>query len=219
MLTAYQHNKINRRYLKTNEDALTSSIFERLKYLPPKVFFDILSAACFSEFPELDYSDGYEIVFWPKWNSEGTSNSNYVEPDVFIQLKEEVIIIEAKRTDSKQQYKNQWINEITAYRNEYHEDLKKIHFIALGGLYTKKREVVLGTIIHKCTWERLLDNIKLYYNENRNNGLSADNNRTIEMILQDLINAFASFGFLTADWFNNFPVHLKISNRSYKIFK
>tara|TARA_R110001592_G_scaffold262565_1_gene527636 strand:+ start:11728 stop:12009 length:282 start_codon:yes stop_codon:yes gene_type:complete len=84
MIKAILANSELRAAAKMNEDELTSSVFERLMYLPKELIHHIFSKALLQDILSLDLSKIESVEFWPHWNPEGTSRTNYVEPDVFI---------------------------------------------------------------------------------------------------------------------------------------
>lgn len=224
MIYAVKHNKVNRGLYKANEDALTASIFERLRYLPKELMHHILQEALIDSIPDLDLKQLESIEFWSGWSADNTTNSTRVEPDLFIRTATHDLIIEAKRYDGKQQLRGQWEKEIQAWHNEYGEEEKpkKLLFIALGGLHTSETEEVHlnGEIIkiYKCTWSAILQEVKEIRNElERAKGYSHQN-ESICYILDDLILCFALFGFSTADWFEHFIPFPRINPSSLTFF-
>lgn len=153
MIHSTYHNK------DTYEDPKTSSVFETMLMLPDELFWGVLRAACFDNhnLPLVSgHIDDYE--FWPHWDPTGTTNTNLVEPDVFIRFQMFDVIIEAKYNDHSGQYSQQWVNEIIAYQNEYGSE-KPLYFIAVGGNAEKASESVpllKNVIANKCTWLSLL---------------------------------------------------------------
>jgi hypothetical protein len=216
MLYAIRHNKagrnlnneeINWRHLfKTSEDSLTSMVFGRLLYLPHELFWNIIRESCYGN--DLPSYSGPTIAkeFWPSWDASNTSNSTRVEPDVFIQFQHFDLIIEAKRWDSKQQSKSQWVREIMAYKNEYEDSDKKLYFIALGGLFDETTEILETVTVLKCRWIRILEKVIDYHKR------LIDNSRTISpidsavSILSDLILVFQLHGYATGEWFSKIPI-------------
>ena len=106
------------------------------------------------------------------WNSEHTTNSNRVEPDVFFRFKELDVIIEAKRYDDHQQSSSQWENEVQGYLNEYKDDNKDVILIALGGINTeavewieKEKKIIY---VCKCRWTDILRTIKSRIKDSKN---------------------------------------------------
>ena len=164
MIYAVKHNKVNRAIYKANEDALTSSIFERFMYLPQELTQHIFTEALLDSIPDLDLTKFESIRYWPNWSPEDTTNTTRVEPDVFIRTNNQDIIIEAKRHDENQQDPKQWGREIQAYNNEYSDDEKPLVFIALGGLYKNNTETItvkdVAHLIYKCTWKSILNTIQ-----------------------------------------------------------
>lgn len=151
MLQALLNNKLKDSfkdpYFRPSEDTLTSSVIGLMQYLPNEVIWKLLSQACgMKSNLTLNLGNIISFHFWARWNALGTSNSNFVEPDVWIETDKYDIIIEAKKHDcSVLQYKDQWKKELKALCNERLEDTnKKILFIALGGnesLYNDTVEV------------------------------------------------------------------------------
>lgn len=68
MIYAIKHNKVNSAIFKANEDALTSSFFERLMYLPQGLFHDIFAAALFNITENLEIHLTESKTFRPNGN-------------------------------------------------------------------------------------------------------------------------------------------------------
>lgn len=220
MIYAVANNKVNRSIYKGNEDALTSSIFERLMYLPKELLQHILQSAFCERIPELDLSKTTSIEYWPKWDSQGTKNKYYVVPDVFIRTAEQDLIIEAKRYDANQQIRGQWENEIKAYLNEYGEENRKLIFVALGGLNTIETEVVQVNgkdfSINKCKWVGILKAVKEVNYAIASSCPLINTSDAISNILNDIMLCFSLFGFSTADWFEHFIQPANLNNNGIK---
>lgn len=209
----------------TNEDPKTSSIFENLMLLPDNIFWDILRISCFNgeKLPELSGTViGYG--FWPHWDKSGTTNSKYVEPDVFLRFKQFDIIIEAKYGDLVGQYKQQWINEIKAYLNEYGKDKKDVYFIAIGGnsdLAPVKQKVKDKEVeIYKCSWLSLLINVTNYQKQIECLSMIDETISSRKRILENIKLAFNINGVYNINWFNdllNNSIH--IDSNSINILK
>jgi len=164
MIYSAQSNK------NTNEDPKTFVVFGNLMLLPDHVFWDILKKAAANQgiLPEdvglMFMADDF-VFFWPKWNPNSkydTGNSNYVEPDVFFRFDKIDVIVEAKYSDSKGQYREEWEREFKAYLNEYENDKKKVVLLAVGGNPTFEREPDLKVGKRKCpvvkySWVNLLN--------------------------------------------------------------
>ncbi|MBI6117951.1 hypothetical protein [Salegentibacter maritimus] len=215
MIYAVKHNKVDRNQFKLNEDSLTSSVFERLMYLPKEMFQHILEKALYDNIPGLDLASIESVEYWPNWSAEETSNSNHVQPDVFIRTPKSDVIIETKRYDIKQQDPNQWRNQIIAYHTEYREDQRELIYIALGGLNNNKTEPVhhdyYTTKIYKCKWQRILDVVKEVLYRLESSYDLTNNHTAIHNILSDIILVFGMYGYSTAEWFEKFVKPLKIS--------
>jgi len=217
MLHAIDQNKAGRNFhsdeghwrevFKTSEDSLTSSVFERLFYLPVELFWKIFISACNgNSLPEVAGKIDY-FEFWPHWSvSDDGENSNFVEPDLFIRFKTFDLIIESKRWDRKQQRQEQWKEEISAYKKEYEEDARNVYFIALGGIHHDSSEKIEGVEVIKCRWKNLLNRVK---DAETKLALTSDiihSNAAISRILEDIISAFRIHGFSTGKWFDSFHV-------------
>ncbi len=218
MIYAIKNNKVNRAIYKGNEDALTSSIFERLSYLPKELMYHIVQKALYDVIPGLELYKIDSIEYWPNWSLPQNDKNRRVEPDIFIRTSTQDIIIEAKRYDDKQQSHAQWEREIQGYINEYDKDNKELVFIALGGLHSQK--TVQITIakrnfkIYKCKWSRILDAVK---NVQYNLELSKQylhSTIAIDNILSDIVLCFELFGFSSSDWLERMPSKTNIHKSS-----
>lgn len=222
MIYAVKHNKVNRAIYKANEDALTSSIFERFMYLPQELTQHIFTEALLDSIPDLDLTKLESITYWPNWNPEHTTNTKRVEPDVFIRTTKQDIIIEAKRHDDKQQDAGQWSREIQAYYNEYNDDEKPLVFIALGGLYKKETETIkvkdVEHLVYKCTWKSILNTIQHIIHDMELATNYTNNTIAITKILQDMVLCFELFGFSTALWLERFIKAPQIKQTSLNYF-
>lgn len=116
MINFFRNHKNKRSEFELCEDSKTSTVFEILSLFPNNILWGIL---CKSAEIKDDINPGEfrDIHFWPKWKSFGTSNSQFVEPDVLIEFSELNIIVEAKINNSNPQTESQWQNEILAYSN------------------------------------------------------------------------------------------------------
>ncbi|MBN2836312.1 MAG: hypothetical protein JXR48_15245 [Candidatus Delongbacteria bacterium] len=198
---------------RPSEDSLTSSVFGQLLYLPTELFWRIISESCFdNSFPK-ECGDLIEYFFWPRWSSKETSNSIYVEPDLFLRFTKRDVIIEAKRNDEKQQNVNQWNTEIQSYKNEYASDNKNLIFIAIGGIWDKKTEHVGKVSVYKMTWSRVLHVVKKIYLE-----FDIDSkNKSYKRILRDLIEYFRIHGFFIGEWLNTLELERNHFSKSLQI--
>jgi hypothetical protein len=158
--------------------------------------------------------------FWPKWGSEGTDNSRFVEPDVFLRFSEFDMIIEAKRWEVSMQSSTQWNNQIIAYRNEYQEDAKPLFYIAIGGIHSQSRQFLeineLRYTIAMCQWYRVLRAIKQMERQIERNPYRTNASDAHLRILRDIISLFGLHGFATGDWLENIKVQdYKLSPRPH----
>src|SRR5438552_1575411 len=101
------------------EDSLMAAVFSHLLHLPFTIFWHILRDACYGTGLPAVVGEPKIIALWPKWDPQGTRNSSYVEPDLFLRFEDFDLIIEAKRWDQGMQSRNQWEDQLTAYANEY----------------------------------------------------------------------------------------------------
>lgn len=191
----------------SSEDSLTSTIFGTLLYLPRELFWRILHNATYHcTLPNIE-NKIESIEYWPHWKANNSHNSNYIEPDIFIRTINFDLIIEAKRNDFDQQNKNQWINEIQGYLNEYSKDEKAVFLLAIGGIRDESIETIAidGKEIKvlKCRWTRILNEIKLIKNEFEKDENSIANIESVSAILDDLIIGFRIHGYATGEWFEN----------------
>ena len=224
MINAIKHRKIN---IEICEDSLTSSILGTMLHLPTCLFWQIFRQACYEK-DNLPYHSG-EIInldFWPSWSAErdDISNSQNVEPDVFIELEGFNLIIEAKRYDIGGQYKQQWINEINSFYNEYGAE-KDLYFIALGGCSDMGIEYIFSKShnsigINKCIWTLLLKETWLVNNSIERQLYNDGQRFQLLRILKDVIEAFAQHGILYTQWLCEIDsANLNIDNKSTDIFR
>lgn len=192
--------------LEAKEDSLTSLTFDGLKYLPDELFLSILNSSLVTgSLPKVTTID--EILFWQHWSAEGTSNINFIEPDVFIRTEKFDVIVEAKRWDKNQQSITQKRNQIIAYYNDFSDDKKLLYYIELGGLYNKKPELNFihqnqEVVICKTNWTHLLLSIVRHYKNLDNLNLKLFNPQ--KRILEDIIKGFELHQFYTMMWFSDF---------------
>jgi hypothetical protein len=201
----------NKGRLKICEDSLTSSVFDLLKYLPTEIFWKILKKSLYyDKLPSIS-GDLIAIKFWEKWNSEGTGNSNYVEPDIFLEFNEFDIIIEAKRYNENQQNIYQRKSQIQSYSNEFGRNNKKLYYIQLGGLNSIDDETneqgIIDVVVCKTDWSKMLNQIIAEKKSIEDINLSQLN--SYKRIYNDLIRCFEMHGFYRKSWL----FELKITHR------
>jgi hypothetical protein len=188
-----------------SEDSLTSTIFGTLLYLPRELFWRILNNASYDCTLPNSENKIVSIEYWPHWDPKNSTNSNFVEPDIFIRTTNYDLIVEAKRHDYDQQYKIQWENEFQGYLNHYSDDGKDVFLLAVGGISNEKNETIQVnnktiTVI-KCRWARILNEIKFLKNEIEKIRDNYHNIESISSIIDDLIIGFRIHGYATGEWF------------------
>ena len=153
-------------HMNTNEDPKTSTIFENLLLLPDDIFWGIIRNSTRSNNNDLPKEIGLlkHNEFWPKWNPTGTSNKNYVEPDLFFRFSDYDFIVEAKLSDSAGQDYDEWKREVIAYSNEYSGDNKKVFLLAVGGNNDFNEVNIYYNNYKKCRvlkykWSELLEQV------------------------------------------------------------
>ncbi len=157
--------------MSPSEDSFTSSVLGLLKYLPTKLFWDILSNAIIEANPNFEDAEIEAMDFWPKWDIKTKvensliDNDKFVEPEVIIETNKFNLIIEAKLKNNEQE-KQQWINEIEAYKLEYENKAPNnlLYFLAIDGSNIYKKEFkefnapesTINIVILRTTWTAIL---------------------------------------------------------------
>lgn len=188
------------------EDSLTASVFDLLKYLPQDLMFKLLKNSLIQNKLPGNPGSLHSISFWDKWNSKGTGNSKFVEPDIFLRFENLDIIIEAKRYDYNQQNPDQLGREVISYYNEYGAELKELYFIQIGGLNNLSDEPnfilqdtdFVPAIICKTTWSKILDNVS--YLATKYSNLPTASYSHIVRLLDDIIISFELHQFYKLSW-------------------
>jgi hypothetical protein len=168
----------------THEDTITSTIIGTLLHLPDKLLWKMLREACHagSVLPK-DPGELETYEFWPKWDAQGTENSNYVEPDVFLGFSDVDLIIEAKRSDEDGQYHEEWERELIGYENEYGSSNVPVILISIGGNGNNTVNETLRingqerTIV-KCSWVGLYEVLAAEQDK-----LSGSNHRVVDSLI------------------------------------
>ena len=181
MLKAWNANKLGhglakagldtralRRALAASEDALTSSVFGRVSYLPAAVQLRVWDAAAPLGGPATslgarlpDAPPAWE--FWPNYAPAKGDRGLRVEPDVVVRYGAHWLVVEAKHHGH--QYAGQWRRELRAIRAAEEIPEGHLHFIAVGGNAPEwdaalAAEVVatpgLGDVaLYRLTWSAL----------------------------------------------------------------
>lgn len=182
-----------------NEDFKTSSSIGLLQYLPDNLFWSIMRDCCVG-LTTNNFGKILSFNFWEHTDSTNTTNSSFVEPDVWIETKEYDVLIEAKVGDGYGQYYQQWHNEIQSLLNEQNNNgyKKPIILIALGGNDNLKPDIVDGFRVFKASWYYLLKAITDERNRQTDNCF-------ISRILDDTIELFARQGMIIINWLNSMP--------------
>lgn len=199
------------------EDPKTSTVFENLILFPDETIWDVIyESITYKENLQDNVGTLNEYFFWPKWDSTGTGNLNYVEPDVFLRFEKLDVIIEAKRSDESGQDDKEWSREIRAYNNEYLKDKKPYILLSVGGNenMTPEEITIIGykkVIVYKCSWLSILITI---------DRLRKNPDKKIERqqlrLIDNLILGFESHGVLLFHWMNTIPFdRYKISPQSF----
>jgi hypothetical protein len=198
--------------LVLNEDQLSSLVFDLLKYLPTEIFYKILKESLYQDkLPKIS-GNILNFSFWEKWNPDNTTNIKFVEPDIFVRFDNFDIILEAKRYNENQQYKDQLVNQIQSYFNEFSVDNKELIYVQVGGLYSKTNEDNFGDKeikICKTDWSKILNSIvKMKDNLEI---LNLDSSQSSIRILNDLIKGFSLFNFNKILWLESLESKNKIN--------
>ena len=197
MIYSSHHNK------NTYEDPKTSVVFENLMLLPDNVFWNILKASAANKniLPDEAGLIGDNFSFWPKWNPNSiydTGNSKYVEPDVFFRFDHIDVIIEAKYSDNRGQYREEWEREFKAYLNEFESDRKKVVLLAVGGNPTLDREPAMEVGHHKCpivkyNWVSLLEAV-LAFEKHELSSFDNESQSSMKRIIRNIELGFQQIG-------------------------
>ena len=202
------------RFLKSDEDSLTGSVFSTLLNLPIELFWQLLQQACHSTTLPDHSGELIEVEYWPHWDPTHTTNTSFIEPDLFLRFSGFDLIIEAKRWDDRQQNPQQWQNECQSYFNEYGEEPKPLYFLALGGIHQEQDDQVsithpLPTTIPviKARWGRLLAVIQQLKNDLEAVRTQSSQTQAQIRTCQHAVDLFAWHGYFTGRWANDLPFH------------
>lgn len=207
MLQALIHKKLKASFtdphFRPSEDTLTASVLGRFQYLPDNEVATIFRNAfgLSTSFPEsigqiLDYQ------FWTHWDATNTDNSNFVEPEVWIETSDYNIIVEAKKFDGGGQYEDQWRNEIQSFMDTFPLDKRLIIFIAIGGNTSLTERTILVKEnrynIYPISWFNLLHAVTTL--------LSQTEVPHQQRILRDIIEAFEHHNYFDVTWLVSLPM-------------
>jgi hypothetical protein len=120
-------------YVVGREDPLTSSVFERLAYLPVPVAWALIGSAVRSpngaRWPDAPPLGEPDWRFWPSLRPAPTGrNVRRVEPDVVLGLDDHAILFEMKHWGV--QSAAQWTEQVLAAR---HAGFRAVMVVAVGG--------------------------------------------------------------------------------------
>jgi len=140
------------------EDLLTSSVFERIRYLPDEAIaklFDRITLPVRVDATEL--GNFQSMLFWPHYEFNGRR----VEPDVVVEFEELVVGIEAKRpVPGAAHTETQLLDQLEAIRDSLgpiEDEPRDVVLVAVGGRPAKlvePRENVIQ-ISWRDLWEHL----------------------------------------------------------------
>ena len=205
MIQAYFKGKlvIQDNCIKQNEDLKTSSSIGLLQYLPDDVFWNIMRNSCIG-FPAIDFGKITSFIFWAHNDPTGTRNTDYVEPDVWIETENYDVIIEVKKMDENGTYPQsmeQWQDQIQSVKNEQNNNdyEKPIILIALGGNENMLPEIASGCPVYKASWYNVLNAVVNERDVQSDNGF-------VCRVLGDVIELFAQQGVMRIVWFNSLPL-------------
>jgi len=190
----------------SGEDLKTASLLGLMRYLECELFFKIFQNSLIVNSAKEDALEDPKLIdefkFWPKWDAEGTGNTNYVEPDVYVKFDNFHLIIELKLNDSPSQYIEQWEKEIRSLKNNVgNQDDKPIVVWAIGGNVTNGLELVhlpeqKPIQVYKVSWVNLYNSVLSI--RDRFEGSSNQ-----KRLLEDICKAFHFYGYHPVSWFSN----------------
>ena len=204
------------RFLHVCEDTLTASVFGSLLSLPLDLFWQILHQSCDGHDLPATCGESIEVHPFPNWDASDTANVRYVVPDLFLRFADFDLIIEAKLWDYGMQSHHQWQNQLIAYRNEFSNESRDLHYLAMGGVHQtaseiltftrslENQEVTQNQIISMARWSQLLKTCQNHLQDLQNLRLADAQIKAHQRILQDLITTFSAHGFSTGKWFEDF---------------
>lgn len=196
-----------------SEDFRTSTILGLILNLPDNLIKKILVDTGYisKDISILEWGKLQDYSFWPSWNSEGTDNQYYVEPDMFLHFEFIDVIVEVKRDDGTGQSIYQWMNEIRAYHNTFPNASTPLCLIALGGNNgIKKQDIIDGAYILNITWMDLRASVEKL--------VPCISDSSVQRIINQIFLAFDYFGFRSysmlskKNFISDYKVNEDISN-------
>lgn len=157
MLRAYLQNKLSRALsaagvedrairhaLGRSEDALTSSVLVRVRYLSTPLQWDLLTEAqprplsgeAWPSVPE----GGPIWSFWPSYDPAPGFGKTWFEPDVVVRWGDYVLVFEAKHHG--RQYAWQWASQVSGILAGERIPVNRLLYVAVGGTHTDVAKAV-----------------------------------------------------------------------------
>lgn len=147
--------------LRTSEDARTSTVFERLVYLPPEAAWALLRSSCADALPAYRCVELLEVKFWPNWRLERADRLR-AQPDVYLRWSVGDpaaivdMVVEAKLPGGQQNPK-QWLDQLEAYRDNFsirddgepaplEDQADQVYYICVDGLGRRPSAEILERI-------------------------------------------------------------------------
>lgn len=210
-----EHGEPWRRRYKECEDFLTASVFARLSYLPPDIFWNLLSTSVVSNHILPNKTQNLNLIeFWPKWYPDKRElDFYYKEPDVFLSFDELDIIVEAKLRGT--QDPRQLANEFMAYLSRPEPPPKEqVYLLAIEGIPELSRatvqevEVQVNKVVSShydtreikphllgCSWKNLLSVLHEVISKGDN-----EFSKSGMFLFNDLMEIFGFHGFRLWYW-------------------
>lgn len=136
------------------EDPLTSTVFERLRYLDPVVMWALLGEVIEpmdrgQPWPSHSPAGAPSWELWPRWEATGeVRNTRLVEPDVVARWPDgSLFLFEAKHWGL--QSAGQWEEQIRAARTRFGPGLHPITLVAVGGVDTRSDVEQVAALLRK----------------------------------------------------------------------
>jgi len=193
------------------EDPLTSTVFERLAYLPPDLAWEILRGASkpLGEGPAMPAAPPEGTPSWSFWPGlrpgAQAFNKVRVEPDVLVSWGDTRLLIEAKHRCF--QDPGQWIEQIRAVRAAHAHAGKQTWFIAVGGIVMEQIHDQLARVHRELAndvpglltirWEGLREVLYSLDGPTLPSGQSA--------VVRDMAAALEAWGYRRKTWFSSLP--------------
>lgn len=118
-----------RELFRRSEDLLSATFFGRFPYLSDAALSAVLE--CLIGSPAGSLSPFEKLELWPRLTR--LEERSYVEPDVLLRFRDELVMIEVKPPFGGGQYREQWLAQTRALavEDEY-ANYQRIYYVALG---------------------------------------------------------------------------------------